>query len=288
MLLVAAIIWGTAFVAQSVSMEHIGPFLFGATRFALGGLALFAPAFLLRGNKRRFSKKILVPGLVVGVVLFAAASLQQTGIQYTSIGKAGFITCLYVVIVPVIGIFLGQTIGKSGWIGCLIAVVGLYLLCIKGDFTINYGDFLILLGAFVWSAHILVIDYYVKKVDALQLSCMQFLVCAALSAVAALLFEPITCSGLRGALPAILYAGIISVGFAYSLQVIAQKDAQPAHAAIILSLETVFAALSGWLILNEILNNREILGCILMLTGMLVAQLGPIVVKKISGAGANA
>ncbi|MFA6076371.1 MAG: DMT family transporter [Negativicutes bacterium] len=278
LLLIAATIWGTAFVAQSISMQYIGPFLFGGVRFALGSFVLIIPAFLLKRRVRHASvKTTLTAGAVVGGVLFVAASFQQTGIQYTTIGKAGFITCLYIVIVPLIGIFLKHKAGKSVWLGCAVAVVGLYLLSIKGDFTISYGDFLMLLGAFVWSAHILVIDHYVKQVDAIQLSCLQFAVCATFSMIAALFFEPITLIGLDGALPSILFAGIVSVGFAYTLQVIAQKDAKPAHAAIILSLETVFAALSGWLILGEHLTEREIIGCALMLAGMLISQLGPLV-----------
>lgn len=275
MLLIAAAIWGTAFVAQSVSMQYIGPFLFGGVRFALGSFVLIIPAFLLKRPVRRASgRQMLTAGFVVGLVLFVAASLQQAGIQYTEIGKAGFITCLYIVIVPLAGIFLKHRAGKAVWTGCAVAVVGLYLLSIKGNFSIAHGDFLVLLGAFVWSAHILVIDHYAKRIDAIQLSCLQFAVCAAFSMLAAVFFEPITVAGLDGALPSILYAGIVSVGFAYTLQVIAQRDAKPAHAAIILSLETVFAALSGWLILGEQLSGREITGCSLMFAGMLISQLG--------------
>ena len=277
LLLIAATIWGTAFVGQSVSMLYIGPFLFGGARFALGAFVLIIPAFLLKRKVNHATTgQMLKAGFIVGLVLFVAASLQQAGIQYTTIGKAGFITCLYIVFVPLIGIFLNHKVGKSVWLGCAVAVVGLYLLSIKGDLSISYGDFLMLLGAVVWSVHILVIDHYVKHVDAIQLSCLQFAVCAGCSLLAALFYEPITAVGLNGALPAIIYTGVVSVGFAYTLQVIGQKDAKPAHAAIILSLETVVAALSGWLVLGEYLNEREIIGCALMLVGMLISQLGPL------------
>ena len=278
LLLIAATIWGTAFVGQSISMQFIGPFLFGGARFALGAFVLIIPAFLLKRRMRHCAnRQMLKAGLIVGLVLFVAASLQQTGIQYTTIGKAGFITCLYIVLVPLIGIYLRHQVGKSVWLGCAVAVAGLYLLSIKGDFSIAYGDLLMLLGALVWSVHILVIDHYVKQVDAIKLSCLQFAVCALLSMLTALVFEPITIAGLDGALPSILYTGVFSVGFAYTLQVIGQKEAKPAHAAIILSLETVVAALSGWFILGERLTEREVIGCALMLAGMLISQLGPLI-----------
>ena len=212
-------------------------------------------------------------GLLAGLVLFLGASLQQIGLVYTTAGKAAFITCLYIVIVPMLGIFLKQYISWSTWCGCIMAIMGLYLLCVKESFFISYGEVLELIGALFWSIHILVIDRFSRKVDVLKLSFVQFITCSVLSLITALCIETISIETLEQALVPILYGGICSVGIAYTLQVVGQKYAQPSHAAIILSMETVFAAIGGWIILNEKLGAQELLGCAIMLVGILLSQL---------------
>jgi len=279
LLLLAAAIWGFAFVAQRIGMDHVGPFTYNGVRFLLGALSLL-PLILFynKGPKNQVPdkqgiKNVMRTGFIAGTILFLGASLQQIGLLYTTAGKAAFITCLYIVFVPLVGIFLKQYISMTTWLGSVVAIVGLYLLCVKDSFFISYGEVLELIGAFFWTFHILVIDRFSRKVDVLQLSFFQFITCSALSLVTALLIETISLEGLRLALVPILYGGICSVGIAYTLQVVGQKHAQPSHAAIILSMETVFAALGGWLILNEILGFQELLGCIIMLAGMLLSQL---------------
>ncbi|BBB90283.1 MAG TPA: DMT family transporter [Methylomusa anaerophila] len=276
LLLLAAAIWGFAFVAQRVGMEHIGPFAFNGVRFALGSLSL-VPLILYCDNKSqdvsRHWRNSLPAGLLAGLVLFLGASLQQIGLVYTTAGKAAFITCLYIVLVPIFGIFLKHQAGMSTWLGSLLAVAGLYFLSIKESFSIAYGDLLELTGALFWSFHILIIDHFSRKVDVLKLACLQCITCSLLSLGTAMLFETITAASLSQALIPILYGGICSVGIAYTLQIVGQKHAPPSHAAIILSMETVFAVLGGFLLLDERLGLQEIAGCGLMLTGMLLSQL---------------
>ncbi|MGD0154360.1 MAG: DMT family transporter [Thermacetogeniaceae bacterium] len=286
LLLLTACIWGFAFVAQRVGVAFVGPFTFNGVRFALGSLSLL-PLMLFFGNKSsvfrspaslpaRGSLRVVIPaGLISGLILFGGASLQQVGLIYvdTSAGKAAFITGLYIVLVPILGIFLKKYISLSNWLGAVIALAGLYFLCIKQGFAMSYGDQLELAGAFFWAGHILAIDHFTQKVDTLKLACTQFAVCAVLSLAVALIWEPITADGLRQAGIPILYSGLLSVGVAYTLQIFGQKHAQPAPAAIIMSLETVFAALGGAVLLNESLGVRGILGCALMFTGMLLSQL---------------
>ena len=276
LLLLTAAIWGLAFVAQRVGMEHVGPFAFNGVRFMLGSLSLLPLLFYFRLDSQNVAprlKRPLLPGLLAGLVLFTAASLQQIGIITTTAGKAAFITSLYIVLVPLVGIFLRHRIGRWTWLGCVLAVVGLYLLCIKGALSIQSGDLLVLIGALFWTLHILIIGYYSVRVDVLKLACIQCLTCSLLSMAVALIFEPIVLSSLRAAAVPILYGGICSVGIAYTLQVVGQKYAPPAHAAIILSLEAVFAVIGGFLLLGEHMDTREITGCLLMLSGMLVSQL---------------
>ena len=279
LLLLAAAIWGFAFVAQRIGMDHVGPFTYNGVRFLLGALSLL-PLILFynKGPKDQVQdkqgiKNVMKTGFIAGTILFLGASLQQIGLLYTTAGKAAFITCLYIVLVPLVGIFLKQYISMTTWLGSVVAIIGLYLLCVKDSFFISYGEVLELIGAFFWTFHILVIDRFSRRVNVLQLSFFQFITCSALSLVTALLIETISLDGLRLALVPILYGGICSVGIAYTLQVVGQKHAQPSHAAIILSMETVFAALGGWLILNEILGFQELLGCVIMLAGMLLSQL---------------
>ena len=293
LLFVTAAIWGFAFVAQRVGMDHVGPLTFNGIRFALGALAL-VPLILSMEKKRApassgvDTKRMAVGGGLLGIALFAGASLQQIGLAgpqlaefglaASTAGKAGFITGLYVVFVPIFGLALAQRPGWGTWLGATLAVIGMYLLSVTADLTISFGDLLVLIGAFFWAGHVLLIGKLspgMGAVDAIRLSAIQFVACAVLSLLGAVLTEEITFTGILGAGPAIAYGGLMSVGVAYTLQVIAQRDAQPAHAAIILSLESVFAALGGWIMLNEILTTRALIGCGLMLTGMLLSQLKP-------------
>ena len=281
LLLLAAAIWGFAFAAQRAGGKFIGPFMFNGLRFALGSLSL-VPLILFFGRKPKNAEDklrnrngVTKPGLIAGIFLFFAASLQQMGLMETSAGKAAFITGLYIVIVPIAGIFLRQYIKLNNWLGAAMAVIGLYLLSITGEFSISRGDLYELIGAFFWAAHIHLIDYYSHKVNALKLSSVQFAVCALLSLITAAFFEAATINGILHAIIPILYGGICSVGIGYTLQVIGQKNAQPSHAAIILSMEAVFGAVGGCLILHESLNIQEIIGCMFMLAGMLLTQLPP-------------
>lgn len=276
LLLLAAAIWGFAFVAQRVGMDYVGPFTFNGVRFALGGLSLVPLIFVFRDASRPLADRPVgstAVGLTAGAILFVAASLQQIGLVYTTAGKAAFITCLYIVLVPIAGIFLRHRIGFATWLGSFIAVAGLYLLCVKENFTVDYGDFLELAGALFWTVHILFIDRFSRRTDTLKLAFFQFMACSALSLAAAILLEEMTVSAIRQAAAPILYGGLCSVGVAYTLQIVGQKYAPPAHAAIILSLETVFAAVGGYLILGERLGGQELLGCGLMMAGMLISQL---------------
>ena len=216
---------------------------------------------------------IIFGGGILGLTLFAAASLQQVGLVYTTAGNAGFITGLYVVIVPILGLLLGQRTDAGTWIGALLAAAGLYLLCITDEFSISFGDMLELAGAFLWAGHVLIIGWLSPKMDSLKLAFTQFAACSVLSIITAVFTEVIVLEALFKATIPILYGGVLSVGVAYTLQVVAQRNAHPAHAAILLSLEAVFAALGGWLILNETLAFRELFGCALMFAGMLLSQL---------------
>ncbi|MBK7542751.1 MAG: DMT family transporter [Candidatus Competibacteraceae bacterium] len=279
LLLVAAVIWGSAFVAQRVGMEHVGPFTYNGVRFVLGALALLPWLWLGRRaasrSRARNKRAMLSGGLLAGLLLFAGASLQQVGIVYTTAGKAGFITGLYVVIVPLVGLLWGQRTPRATWAGAVLAVIGLYLLTVTDAFTLAEGDGLVLVGAFFWAGHVLLIGWLSgRHVEPVLLACLQFSVCAVLSLIVAIATESLTLPGLEAAALPILYGGLLSVGVAYTLQVVAQRDAPPAHAAIILSLETVFAVLAGWLWLNETLTERGLFGCGLMFVGMLLSQLG--------------
>jgi drug/metabolite transporter (DMT)-like permease len=274
LLLLTAAIWGFAFVAQRLGMMSVGPFTYNAVRFLLGGLSLIPLALWLRaGRGERNFRQVMTAGLISGAVLFAGASLQQVGIVDTTAGNAGFITGLYVVIVPVLGLFLRHRTGWANWVGAGLAAMGLYLLSVTDQLTIGRGDLLVLIGAFFWAIHVLVIGHFSRRVDPLWLSIVQFLTCGLLSGVTALAGETLQVEFIWAARGPILYGGLLSVGVAYTLQVISQQKANPAHAAILLSLESVFAALGGWWIMGEMLSGRGILGCGLMLTGMLISQL---------------
>jgi drug/metabolite transporter (DMT)-like permease len=288
LLMLTATIWGFAFVAQRVGMDYVGPFTFNGVRFALGSLSLIplvllkrrqpsAPAALVPPAGR---KTVLWGGALAGVALFMGASLQQVGLVYTTAGNAGFITGLYVVIVPLLGLFWKQRPDLGTWVGAVLAAVGLYLLSVTAAFRIAYGDLLVLVGAFFWALHVLIIGWLSPRIESVLLACIQFAVCSALSLITAAALETTTPAAVMAAALPILYGGLLSVGVAYTLQVVAQRDARPAHAAIILSLESVFAALGGWLLLGEVLSGRALLGCSLMLAGMLLSQLHAFVFRR--------
>ena len=281
LLLLTAMIWGFAFVAQRIGMDYVGPFTFNGIRFALGCLVLLpllarsnGPGAVAEAIRPPLTRGQLVGGAsLTGVALFAGASMQQVGLVYTTAGNAGFITGLYVVIVPLLGLFWGQRPGAGTWTGAVLAAAGLYLLSVTASFTIAFGDLLVLIGAFFWAGHVLIIGWLSPRTSPVRLAFFQYAACSVLSMVVALLFEEITAAGVRGALVPILYGGVMSVGVAYTLQVVAQQSAHPAHAAILLSLEAVFAALGGWVLLGERLSIRGFTGCALMLAGMLLSQL---------------
>jgi drug/metabolite transporter (DMT)-like permease len=283
LLLLTAVIWGAAFVAQRVGMEQVGPLTFNGIRFALGAVALLP--LVLRSAPRHAAHAAAVPGrkpglarwggLLAGAVLFAGATLQQVGLVYTTAGKAGFITGLYVVIVPFLGLLWGQRTDAGTWLGAGLAAVGLYFLSVTESFTIAYGDLLELVGAFLWAGHVHIVGWLAPRTNPVKLACGQFAVCSVLSLAGAGLTETVTLEAVRAAAVPILYGGLMSVGIAYTLQVVAQKDAPPAHASIILSLESVFAALAGWAVLDETLGLRAAVGCLLMFAGFLLAQLWP-------------
>jgi drug/metabolite transporter (DMT)-like permease len=289
-LFLAAVIWGLAFVAQRVGMQHVGPFTFNAVRFALGALAVL-PLAPLWERSRLAAKtaetaeppEVRLPrstfwlgGVLVGLALFGGSSFQQVGIVHTTAGKAGFITGLYVVIVPVLGQLLGRRSAGATWAGAVIAVAGLYLLSVRGALHIQRGDLLVLIGAFFWAGHVQLIAWLSPGSNPFGLASLQFAICSLLSLAIALLVETFVWERILAAAVPILYAGLLSAGVAYTLQVVAQRRAHPSHAAIILSLEAVFAVLGGWLILGETLTPRGLVGCTLMLAGMILSQLGGI------------
>jgi drug/metabolite transporter (DMT)-like permease len=273
LLLITAIIWGLAFVAQRVGMDHMGPFLFNAARFTLGTLSLLPLLFFRRKSLPQHWWPLILSSLAAGSLLYAGSSLQQIGLVYTTAGNAGFITGLYIVLVPFMALFWGHKTAGATWIGALLALVGLFILSITDELNMAYGDLLEFAGAFFWAGHVLSIGWLSRRIDPLQLAFGQFLVCAILSFCSALLWETIELKAIADAWIPISYAGLLSVGVAYTLQVVAQRNAPAAHAAIILSLEAVFAALGGWLLLDETLGARGLLGCTLMLLGMIISQL---------------
>ena len=275
LLLLTATIWGSAFVAQSVGMEHVGPFTFTFSRSIIGGIVLL-PCILLLGKwKKRFATKIeWIGGICCGIALCVASNFQQVGMQYTTVGKAGFITALYVVLVPIFGIFMKKRVSLLIW-GCVaVSVAGLYLLCMPaGAFVLAFGDLLVLLCAVLFSVHILVIDHFSPKGDGVVISCIQFFTCGILSAIPMLFFENPSVGSILDAKWSILYAGVLSSGVAYTLQVVAQKNVNPTVASLIMCLESVVAVLAGWMILGQGMSSREIWGCLLMFAAIVVAQL---------------
>ena len=299
-LFLTAMIWGAAFVAQSVSMDYIGPFTFICLRSVIGGLFLIPVIIVLDGirkksqnesadvvnsenilhieteEKQRLSwknKQLIEGGIVCGIFLFFANCFQQTGIQYTTVGKAGFITTFYIIIVPLIGLFFKKYCGILTWIGVVVALAGLYFLCITQKLTIQRGDALILCCSVLYAGQILAIDHYNPFVDGVKMSCIQFLTGGILGAVFMLLFENPSLAMILSAAGPILYTGIMSTGVGYTLQIVGQKGLNPTVAALILSLESVFSALSGYAFLHQVLTTRELIGCVLMFIAIVLAQL---------------
>ncbi len=279
LLLCTAVVWGFAFVAQRLGMAHVGPFTFNGVRFLLGAVVLVPLILILRRRERAAGvcdrDVPLGSSLWLGTVLFAGASLQQLGMVETSSGKAGFITGLYVVLVPVFGLLLRQRPGVGTWLGTALAAGGLYFLSISGVLRVATGDLLVLLGAGFWAVHVLWVGHLTNRVsasEAVRLASVQFSVCGVASLLVAAVVETPTWHGLQAATGAILYGGLISVGVGYTFQVLAQRDAKPAHAAILLSFEAVFASFGGFWLLQEHLAPRQLFGCALMLVGMVVSQ----------------
>ncbi len=274
LLFLTALIWGSAFVAQKIGTESLSPFAFNGIRFTLGVIFL-AVVYYFWGKKANLLGKLnLTYGLIGGFFLFSGATLQQIGIQYTTTGKTGFITGLYVVLVPIIGIFTGQRARKEVWIGCFLAFLGLYLLSMSSyDGEINFGDFLVFCSSIFFAFHVASVDIFLQKVESLEFCLVQYSFCAVLSLVLSLFLESFSLSAVRECIFPLLYGGIMSVGVAYTLQIVGQKNVGPSSAAIILSFETLFAALGGFLILGEIITDRELIGCVFMLTGIIIAQI---------------
>jgi drug/metabolite transporter (DMT)-like permease len=277
LLLLAAAIWGFAFVAQRAGMEHIGPYTFNGIRFALGSITLLPFISIIKIKRTDTelyqSRHLLTGGLLSGLVLFAGASFQQVGIVITTAGNAGFITSLYVIIVPVLGLIWGHKINFQTWFGVIFAIIGLYLLSVNDKFDLSRGDGIILIGSICFAFHVMIIGWFTLKVNPIKMSIIQFTICAILSLAVALINEEITLQGIKLAAVPLLYGGIFSVGIAFTLQVIGQRKAKPSHTAIVLSLESLFAAAGGWLILNEGFTTRGFVGCGLMLTGIIFSQI---------------
>ncbi len=299
LLFLTAAIWGTAFVAQSVGMDYVGPFTFNAVRSLIGGIVLIPCIFLLdrlngsrnsqKGNTQDTSgtvsqpdstsgtasrKNLITGGIWCGILLAAASSFQQMGIQYTTVGRAGFITACYIVIVPVLSlIFLRKKCAPSIWLAVILALAGLYLLCITDSFSIGKGDLLVMICAVLFSVHILVIDHFSPLADGVKMSCIQFFVCGILCGIPALLLESPSLSSLLSAWGPVLYAGVFSCGIAYTLQIVGQKNMNPTVASLILSLESCISVLAGWAILGQKLSWRELAGCALMFAAIILAQL---------------
>lgn len=276
-LLLTAFIWGTAFVAQSTGMDHVGPFTFNAVRNFVGTIALLPVIFVMgrinsKKEKNESIKDLVLGGVSCGVILAIASSLQQIGIQYTTTGKAGFITALYIIFVPLFSLFTKKKPKPTIWISVVLAIIGMYLLCVKESITINKGDVFIFFCAIAFTFHIMVIDHFSPKADGVKMSCIQFLVCGCICIIPALIFEDPTINGVKQEAVSILYTGVMSSGVAYTLQIVGQKFTAPALATLIMSLESVFAALAGWVLQNQAMSPTEILGSVLMFIGILIAQ----------------
>lgn len=280
LLLLTAMIWGAAFVAQSVSMDYIGPFTFLFSRSILGGVVLLPVIALMdkrapEGKPPTDRRLLLLSGLACGVALFVASAFQQIGIQETTAGKAGFITAMYMVLVPIAGLFLGKKAGGKVWGAVAVALVGMYLLCFSGGGlgAINRGDLMEMVCALGFTVHILVIDHFSGRVDGVKMSCIQFFVCGILAFFFMLIFEEPSLGDIQAAWMPIVYAGLLSSGVGYTLQIVAQKDTDPTVASLLMSLESVFSLVFGWILLKEAMSARELIGCVLMFAAIIWVQL---------------
>ena len=281
MLLITAVIWGLAFIAQKVGMDHIDPFTFCTLRCVIGGICLVICIYLMNNtgsrhvvkHKEQGSKTLILGGVCCGVALFLGMSFQQLGIANTSVANAGFISALYIIIVPILGIFMKKKAGLNIWIGVVFALIGLGLLCFKGSIAISKADLLILISAFFYSLHIIVIDYFSPKVDGIKMSCIQFFVAALLNGIMMFVLEDPTIKGILSAWVPLLYVGIFSTGVGYTFQIIGQKHTDPTVASLLLSLESVFSVIMAWLILKETLTLQEFMGCTLVFASVILAQI---------------
>ena len=290
LLLITALIWGIAFVAQRIAIRYVGALTFGALRFAIGAVSLLPLLLYLRKKPRTDSitgtyevslKHTFPVGLLLGCVLFTASTLQQIGLYSTTAGKAGFITDLYIVFVPMIEVLFGQKLKKIIWVCAAMSATGLYLISVTGTFTVSIGDVLILIGSVIWAVHILLVGKYSRQYNPIRLSFVQYIVTAVLSLIAALIFEKISLHALLQIIGPTIYMGIFSTGVAYTLQIIGQRNAKASHAAIILSMESVFSCIAGVLILHEWMGVRGLIGCSLMTLGMILTQCGATAKKKV-------
>ncbi len=282
MLLITAFIWGTAFVAQSEGMNYVGPFTYCASRNILGALVLIPVIFLFRYGKFRDKsdteqvsvKETIKGGIICGVILCVAGALQQIGISMTTAGKAGFISAIYIIAVPIAEFFIFRKKSVFVWICALVAFAGLYLLCVNEGLAVNQGDLIVLYSAFGFTAHIMVIDHFNSKgADGIVMSCIQFFTAAIFMTAAMFIFEQPSMSSILDAKYTILYAGVMSSGVAFTMQILGQRNTDPTSASLIMSLESVFAALSGWLLLNEMMTVKEFSGCVLVFAAVILAQL---------------
>ncbi len=284
LMLITALIWGSTFVAQSKAMDHVGPFLYTGLRFLIGALVILPLVLLAKPRTgsagHRFTWPMVLGSLLLGLVLTLGINLQQIGLMFTTVTNSGFITGLYVILVPVFGLFIGMRTGIGTWAGAAMALTGMLLLSVNADYSIARGDWLQLTGAACWAVHVLLVSALASRYDPVRVAFCQFVVCALISLTVAVIIEPIVWESIVLAGPAILYGGLLAVGIGFTLQVVAQRDAIASHAAVILSLEAVFAALAGWLILNETLSMRGFIGCCMMLAGMLIAQLVPLYLER--------
>lgn len=278
MLFLAACIWGFAFAFQSQGLDYMGPFTFNGTRFFIGAVVLVPIIFIFRkpGKKQKPTKKdiktTLLGGVICGLCLCIASSLQQFALSYTSVGKAGFLTTLYIILVPIIGIFFKKKVSIMVWIGAALSVVGMYLLCVSETMSINKGDILAFCCAIVFAFHILSVDYFAPKMNGIVLSCLQFFFSGICAMILAFIFEHPTLTQILSGIGPLLYVGVMSSGVAYTLQILGQKNADPTIASLIMSLESAVSVIGGWLILHQKLTTKELLGCLLMFIAVVGVQ----------------
>lgn len=283
LLILTAFIWGCAFVAQSVGMEYVGPFTFNGTRCIIGGIFLIAANLVFDAVKKKNKtyvkpsesekKELIKGGIICGIVLFAASSVQQIGISMTTVGKAGFISVLYILIVPFFGLLLRQKLPRMIWLCCAIALCGLYLLCINESLSLSKGDAVVFISAAIYAVHIMAVDRFAPNVDCVKLSCIQFLVAGIISVAFMFIFEDPEIDKILDAWLPILYAGALSGGVGYTLQTVAQKWTKPSVASLLMSFESVFAVIAGAVLLSQVPSLRETAGCILMFISIIIIQL---------------